>query len=102
MTKMYSAADEAMAMVAMENVAPELLELMTANENRIEKPDGSGKIRGWHSTGINRYNALLREVIKNRGTQRSKELDDKVKVEYRDEGLAEKGMKLWRRWYKET
>ena len=39
MTKMYSAADKAMAMVAMENVAPELLELMTANENRIEKPN---------------------------------------------------------------
>ena len=103
MSKMYSAADEAMAMVAMENVAPELLELMTANDNSIEKPnslckytgtkkwDGSGKIRGWHSTGINRYNYLLREVIKNRGNQRSKELDDKLKVEYRDEGLAEQG-----------
>ena len=64
MTKMFSVADEAMAMVAMENVAPELLELMTANDNRIEKPsslckymgtkkwDGSGKIRGWHSTGF--------------------------------------------------
>ena len=103
MTKMYSAADKAMAMVAMETVAPELLELITANDNRIEKPsslckytgtkkwDGSGKIRGWHSTGINRYNTLLHEVIENRETQRSKELDDKVKVEYRDERLAEQG-----------
>ena len=30
-------------------------------------------------------------MIKNRGNQRSKELDDKLKVEYRDEGLAEQG-----------
>ena len=31
-------------------------------------------------------------MIKNRDTQRSKELDDsKVKVEYRNEGLAEEG-----------
>ena len=79
---MYSAADEAMAMVAMENVAPELLAMMTANENRIDKPsstlckytgtrkwNGSGKIWGWHSMGINRYNTLLREVIKNRKFQ---------------------------------
>ena len=46
MTKMYSAADEAMAMVTMENVAPELLELMTANENRIEKPNSLCKYTG--------------------------------------------------------
>ena len=30
-------------------------------------------------------------MIKNRESQRSKELDDKLKVEYRDEGLAEQG-----------
>ena len=32
-SKMYSAADEVMAIVAMENVAQELLVIMTANEN---------------------------------------------------------------------
>ena len=78
LTELFSIADEAFAMLVLENIAPDLQsDILRSAQGRLvwgdrknAKPkftkggrDSQGKMRGWRYEGIVRYNELVMDVI---------------------------------------
>jgi hypothetical protein len=105
-SKFITIPDEAMGVLALENMAPDLIEYI--NTTSIEddgeneetpgdvkktskakytssKGGGSFGVRGWHSSGIKRYNELCANLKPLRETETSKALENGLKKKYRSE-----------------
>ena len=99
LTKLFSIADEAFAMLVLENIAPDLQsDILRSAQGRLvwgdrknAKPkftkggrDSQGKMRGWRYEGIVRYNELVRDVIEWRKRKELREFTEQVlKKRYR-------------------
>ena len=101
-SKFITVPDEAMGMLALENIAPDLMEFI--NSMRVIDPVSTpnkksskakytsrtkgrtfGTIRGWHNSGIARYNKLCAEVNEQRKTLTSTGLEEALLKEYKQE-----------------
>ena len=108
-TKFITVPDEAMGMLALENIAPDLLEIIDRHETSGDTPSGKkksskaiytsrkagatfGTIRGWHSSGITRYNRLCTMLLQLRTNVTSKELETHLQKTYNDaDGITNYG-----------
>jgi len=105
-SKFITIPDEAMGVLALENMAPDLIEYINTTsiegdgENEETQGDvkktskakytsskggGSFGVRGWHSSGIKRYNVLCAKLKQLRETETSKALENGLKKMYRSE-----------------
>lgn len=103
-SKFITVPDEAMGMLALENIAPDLIEFInnqtmihptstppSANKKSSKakytsrKGRSFGTIRGWHNSGIARYNELCEVVRKHRKSATSTKLESDLLKEYKQE-----------------
>ena len=93
LSELTSVADEAMAMLVLENICCDLnrpikevkLVNRKTSQARYTKngKDSQGKMRGWHYNGVKRYNKLVIEVLVSRRKNMFKEkLDEEMKRRY--------------------
>jgi len=104
-SKFITIPDEAMGVLALENMAPDLIEYIntttiegdseneetpgdvkkTSKAKYTSKGGGSFGVRGWHLSGIKRYNVLCSQLKQIRESETSKALENGLKKMYRSE-----------------
>ena len=94
LSDIFTASDEAMAMLLLENIEDELRQTVTRREKvpayqsnpKYTKVDmnGSEKFRGWHKKGIKRYNKLYERVVVNRNLLESQAHEEMIRMHYSD------------------
>ena len=100
-SKIFTVSDEAMAMLLLENSVQDLKWVLRRQEkipSNLSMPKytktmlgSTDRFRGWHKSGIKRYNVLYRTILTNRVKRESIEreeliLDEFVKITGRDRG----------------
>ena len=92
LSNIFTASDEALAMLLLENNINDLKKTHETKEKlqryqsrpkytKVEQ-SSSERFRGWHKKGIKRYNELYRCIVENRETDYSKNHEEDMQIEF--------------------